>query len=155
MITKTTEIAIKALTYLAQNGHDRSIPPHIIAEKMGCSPTYLGKTMSQLVKAGLLRSQRGPQGGMSLAKEPAEITLLEIVEACQGHLAENAFCRADHDGNNPGVPVCGYHQALLTVQNATVEAMRSFSLTDIMNCPRHSGEADGIDVCRMSFLEET
>lgn len=148
MVTQTSEIAIKALIYLALHHSDEPVPPHAIAARMGCSPTYLGKTMGQLVKAGILRSQRGPQGGMSLAHEPGKITVLMIVEACQGLLI-GGYCRAI--GDNIG-PVCAYHQAMWDVRHSMVEALERWSLADLMKAPCPSGALAGNTECRMAFL---
>ena len=150
MITQTSEIAIKTLIYLAIISEKKPIPPHDIAAKIGCSPTYLGKTMSQLVKAGILRSQRGPQGGTSLARDPKNITLLDIVEACQGLLI-GAYCQAIGDQTGP---VCAYHQAMWDVRMATREALKRWTLADLAAQPVPTGELAGNKECRMEFLYE-
>ena len=49
-----------------------------IASALGIPANYLGKVMNQLVKAGVLRSVRGPTGGYSLRRGPGEISLREI-----------------------------------------------------------------------------
>ena len=82
MLTKTTELAIRALTWLAMQERTEYHPPREIAMRMGCSPSYLAKVMGGLVKAGILRSHRGPSGGTALALAPEEIDLLRVVECC-------------------------------------------------------------------------
>lgn len=149
MITQTSENAIKGLVYLAIQDRDVPITPAEIATHIGCSPTYLSKVMGQLVKAGILRSQRGPQGGMVLALRPDEITLLNIVEACQGVLV-GAYCRELGEG---GGPVCAFHEAMCHVHHATVDALRSYTLKDLAERPLPTGELKDNRECRMRFIE--
>lgn len=151
MITRTSEIAIKALVYLTLRGQRGPITPNEIAGEMGCSPSYLGKTMGQLVKAGILTSQRGPQGGMALATKPEEINLLMIVEACQG-LMIGSYCRSI--GDDLAGPVCAYHRAMWDVRQATVEALRRWTLKSLAECPLPTGELAGNTDCRMDFLAQ-
>ena len=47
---------------------------------------YLSKIMQYLVKAGILKSKRGPRGGFSLAKKAEDISILDIYEAIEGTL---------------------------------------------------------------------
>jgi len=55
-----------------------------IAEVFDASKHHLAKVHQRLTKAGLTLSHRGPSGGVGLAKDPAEITLLEIYEVMEG-----------------------------------------------------------------------
>ena len=84
MLTKTTRSAIRMLPLLGLREGMEPIPPRRLAERLGESPTYLAKVARDLVKAGILRSHRGVSGGVVLERDPREITLLAIAEACQG-----------------------------------------------------------------------
>jgi len=55
-----------------------------IASAQELPRAFLGKILKDLVHTGMLRSARGPSGGYSLAREPEEISLLEIKEAIDG-----------------------------------------------------------------------
>jgi Rrf2 family protein len=150
MLTQTSEIAIKSLIYLGLKSNKSPIPPYEIAEKMGCSSSYLAKVMGQLVKAGILRSYRGPQGGMTLAKEPEDINLLEIVEAVQGLLIA-LYCKSIGDDIGP---VCSFHKAMWDVHNSMTQALRRWTLADLMKQPLPTGELADNDSCIMRFLEK-
>ncbi len=145
MLTQTTGLAIKALIVLTHKGDGNPIPPRQLARWIGCSPTYLSKIMGQLGKGGVLRSVRGAHGGVVLARRPREITLLEIVEACQGLLI-GSYCRAIGDADGP---VCAFHQAMLEIHRCMKRILAKYSLADLANRPLPTGELEGNDLCRM------
>ena len=74
-----------------------------IAASQGISEKYISRLMNPLNKAGFVRSIRGVKGGFVLAKNPADITLLAVVEAMEGALAvvdcvtDKAFCAKSGD----------------------------------------------------------
>lgn len=78
MLTQTADHALRALLAIARQGGDRPLRLEDIAVLTGAPRNYLGKTLSALVKAGLLRSARGPLGGFTLAVPAAEITVARI-----------------------------------------------------------------------------
>ena len=57
---------------------------HVIAEGEGSPERFLLKVLKPLVTAGILRSLKGPNGGYQLAKSPADVSILDIVEAVDG-----------------------------------------------------------------------
>jgi Rrf2 family iron-sulfur cluster assembly transcriptional regulator len=148
MVTQTSELAIKAMVFLALHGKREPVSPADIASRMECSPTYLSKTMSQLVKGGLLKSHRGPQGGMTLARRPTEITLLEIVEATQGVITA-PYCES---AGGEGPSVCAYHQAMWRVRKVVRDELEKWTLEDLAAEPFQSGELSANRQCRMSNL---
>ena len=82
-LTHATGYAFKALVVLAQ-GDGRPVASHNIAAAQGLPEKFLLKVLRPLVNAGLLRSNKGPNGGYQLAKAAGAITLLEVVEAAEG-----------------------------------------------------------------------
>ena len=91
MLNKTSETALRGLLHVAQSGRDAPVSPAAIAERVGASPSYMAKISTLLVKADILKTFRGMYGGVTLSRSPGEITLLEIVEACQGRILAATF----------------------------------------------------------------
>ncbi len=58
-----------------------------IAQRQQISPLYLGHLITPLIAAGIIRSTRGAQGGIWLAKPPEEIKLSEVVQLLEGSTA--------------------------------------------------------------------
>lgn len=147
MLTRTSELTIQALIVVALEGKDKPMGPKAVAERLDCSVTYLAKTLGLLVKAGILHSVRGPNGGMVLAQQPEHVTLLAVVEACQGLLIGN-YCR---DITGTGERVCAFHQAMKEVHTATVRTLSKWTLADLMTCPASPGIQAQPTNCKMAF----
>jgi len=97
-ITRQADYAVRAMVYLAQLGAERRAATSQIAQEKQIPPSFLAKIVSQLAVAGLLHTSRGAHGGVSLARSPEEITLLDVVEAIDGPIllnecvSENGAC---------------------------------------------------------------
>ena len=65
--------------------HCGGMPAQIqdISRRQQISPRYLEQIFQSLKKAGILKSKRGPQGGYCLARQPDQITVLEILNATE------------------------------------------------------------------------
>lgn len=94
-----TDYAIRILSCLAEQAE--RIGTAEISEKTGVSQRYALKILHKLVLAGLVVSVRGSKGGYLLAKAPAEITLLEIVEKINGPLSLNRCQLAGEECTHP------------------------------------------------------
>lgn len=132
MLTQTSETAIKALIYLALEKSTEPVPPRQIAEEVGASPSYMAKITRMLVKANILRSHRGALGGVSFSRKPQDITLLNVVEACQGLLIGN-YCETIKDHIDP---VCAFHQAMVEVHQATLGVLMRWTIADLAERPQ-------------------
>ena len=85
-ISRSAEYALIAAGYIAGNHKDGAILGTRISNEYGISVEYMLKVLQQLVRAGVLRSKRGPHGGFFLARPAEHITLLQLVEAVDGPL---------------------------------------------------------------------
>jgi Rrf2 family protein len=88
-ITRQADYALRAVIYLSRLGPDeRAATSHIAADQQ-IPPSFLAKIVSQLSVAGLLQTSRGARGGVSLARAPKDISILEVVEAIDGPILLN------------------------------------------------------------------
>jgi len=149
MLTKTSVSAVRALLYLSLNAEKGPVSPRRIAERIGESPSYMGKVTGLLAKAGILRAHRGVAGGVTLGCPPHELSLLAIVEACQGHLI------ADYCEDSPDVDlVCSFHQAMLQLHDALVGVLSRWTLADLMEKPCPSKAIAEVVACKMGIAVE-
>ena len=93
-ITRQADYAVRAVLHLARNGDQRTATSSI-AEEQHIPPSFLAKIISQLSIAGLLHTSRGARGGVTLAREPREINLLEVIEAIDGPIQLNECVESD------------------------------------------------------------
>jgi Rrf2 family protein len=82
--------AVRALVHLAGEEPGCPVASHTIAQAKGLPERFLLKALLPLVKARILLSVKGPNGGYRLARSAKDITLLEIVEAVDGQVRGDA-----------------------------------------------------------------
>lgn len=81
LLSQTESYAVRAAVHLAEQGSEQSVSVSEIAEAVGVPRNYLSKVLQQLVRAGVLVSERGPRGGFALARDAEATTLAEIIRA--------------------------------------------------------------------------
>jgi Rrf2 family protein len=82
MLSQTVEYALRAVVHLANVAPDAATTDQI-AQVTRVPKAYLSKVLQSLVRGGIVRSQRGLGGGMTLAKAPSKLTLLDVVNAVE------------------------------------------------------------------------
>jgi Rrf2 family protein len=83
-LTRSAGYALVAVGHIASEYPSSPILAKAISKKYKIPLDYLLKILQQLVRASVLNSVRGPHGGFTLARPPAKITFLNIVEAVDG-----------------------------------------------------------------------
>lgn len=79
--------AVRMICYIAEHGSERAVPIKEISEHQGISLKYLEQIAILLVKAGLIKSVRGAQGGYKLTKSPDDYTVGMILRLTEGNIA--------------------------------------------------------------------
>lgn len=144
MFSKTSLSAIRALVFLARNRRGGVFSPRKIAEALGESPTYMAKVTRALAKVGILHVEKGVKGGVVLQKAPEEITLLAVVEACQGTIVGD-YCRV----NRNDTEFCAFHQASLELQQAMVKVLTRWRIGQMAKKPVGTVLVKGLAPCVM------
>jgi len=85
-LTKKADYGLIAMRYLAEAAPCSSCSAKDIADAHGIPPELLAKILQRLVKAGLLRSHHGTNGGYVLARDPRTISAFEVIKAIEGPL---------------------------------------------------------------------
>ena len=99
-ISTKSRYGLRALMELAREQKSEHLSLGELASRQNISHKYLEAIFGMLQKNGIVRSRRGPSGGYMLAKEPADITLLEILHAVEGPLtivdclSHESICKA-------------------------------------------------------------
>jgi Rrf2 family protein len=86
-ISEASSLAFHSMAYLAVSGNGHLQSTRDIAGVFNISEAHLSKVFQRLARVGLVSTQRGPKGGIALARPAEDITLLHIYEAIEGPLA--------------------------------------------------------------------
>ncbi len=87
-ISAKADYAVRAAVELADAaGEERPVKAERIATAQGVPLNFLENILSELRHAGIVRSQRGADGGFRLARPPADITVADVIRAVEGPLA--------------------------------------------------------------------
>ena len=89
-ITTKSPYALQALAELGRCGGGGPVPIGELARRRDIPVQFLEQLFAVLRRAGVLRSQRGVKGGYSFAREPADVTVLELVELLDGPVGADA-----------------------------------------------------------------
>ncbi|MGQ9586273.1 MAG: RrF2 family transcriptional regulator [Anaerolineae bacterium] len=88
-ITRQADYAARVVLDLSMQPPGAWTTTREIAERRLIPGQLVRQVIAQLVRAGLIRSRRGNEGGVSLARSPADISLLDVVQAMEGSLLLN------------------------------------------------------------------
>jgi Rrf2 family nitric oxide-sensitive transcriptional repressor len=137
MFSNTAEYALRAAVYLA-TASEGLRTSQFIAEATKVPAGYLSKILKDLADAGIVVSQRGPNGGFSLARPADEITALEVVNAvdpivrirkCPLGLPAHADC------------LCPLHQKLDDAIAVIERALASSTIAEMVDTARGTNKA--------------
>jgi Rrf2 family protein len=107
------DYALRAVVELASSGGtaDHPVTAERLATAQDIPPKFLESIMLQLRRAGIVHSQRGPEGGYWLTKPPAEICLADVIRVIDGPLANVRGHRPEN---------LGYHGAAESLQEVWI-----------------------------------
>ncbi|MBW2314422.1 MAG: Rrf2 family transcriptional regulator [Deltaproteobacteria bacterium] len=95
------QYGVYAMFDLAYNGRETPVQVRVIGERQQIPTRYLEQIFQRLRRARLVEGKRGPGGGYRLSRAPAEITLLDIVEAIEGPLSRSLVPTLEPRGRRP------------------------------------------------------
>jgi len=125
-LTRQADYAMRAVLYLTTKPL-ASIKE--IARDQGVPQEYLGKIIQTLAKAGIVKTHRGVGGGISLARPPLKITMLDVIQAVEGPLLLNrCFIRP---GECPRESFCAVHDELLKLQQTIASSLNSVNFAQL------------------------
>jgi FeS assembly SUF system regulator len=137
-ISKLTDYGTVVMTYLAKEIVRLHSVSEIAADVRLAAPT-VSKILKQLAHERLVVSHRGAKGGYSLARPPARISMLEIIDALEGRVGLTEC------GSSPGLctqeSLCSIRANWQRINGAVREALAGVSLAEMAepNMPRFAG----------------
>jgi Rrf2 family protein len=138
-LSTKSRYGVRALFDIAY--HSIGLPTQIkdISRRQTISPRYLEQIFQKLKKAQILGSKRGPNGGYYLLKEPADISLGDIVRATEGPF-ELVFCVSDAPRKKcPRKDDCVASDMWLDISNQIEVFFDSISIADLCERAKSAG----------------
>jgi Rrf2 family protein len=129
-ITRQADYALRAMLYLARLEPNQRAATSQIAEDQRIPPSFLAKIISQLSIAGLIHTSRGARGGVSLARTPGEVSILEVVEAIDGPITLNEC--TENASACPFTDDCPLRPLWCDTQSELVKRLRNTSFADFV-----------------------
>jgi Rrf2 family protein len=132
-IPRRVDYALRAVIYLSKQDPDRSCSTSEIAKHQTVPRKFLEKIIQDLIRSGLVKSKRGPDGGYSLARSPHEISFQDVIEALDGPIAVNV-CMDQHLSCDH-LPRCTMMEVWREVQRKVVDIFAHTTLADLKQTP--------------------
>ncbi len=129
---RRADYAIRATVDLARHHpHGGRRKARAIAEEMGIPTSYVPQILAELVRADIVTSLAGPDGGYALGLAPEDITLLDVLGAVEGAVPSTACvlrggpCRWDG--------ICAVHVPWARAQQALLDVLGQTTLRDVVD----------------------
>jgi len=129
MISRTGTHAVLALSALARSEPGNYAGAADIAREIGAPRNYLGKLLRILADKGLVQSQKGKGGGFRLSRDPARITLLEVMEPIE-KISRWSRCFLGSGRCSERSP-CAVHERWKRVREAYLRFLKETSVADL------------------------
>ena len=138
-ISRGVEYGLHCMLYLSQSGGGTAPSAQELAEFQGISRAFVAKLFTRLEKAGLVHSAQGARGGYSLTRSPAEISVLDVVDAIDGRkrlfqcteIRRRCAIFADSPPPQATRGLCGIHRVMLEAEEAMRGSLAAQTLADI------------------------
>ncbi len=135
MLSKKTQYAFKALTFIAERKKEGPVLIAEIAKKKKIPLKFLENILLELKKAGLLDSKKGKGGGYFFKEDPAEIRLAKVMRLIEGPIALlpcvslNFYQKCvDCDEKK-----CGLKRVMIQVRDNTLAILETKTVMDLVN----------------------
>ncbi|MDM5277430.1 Rrf2 family transcriptional regulator [Paenibacillus silvae] len=123
--SKATNYALHTMLFLVSVTPNKPVSVLELAKRQEVSPTYLSKILTKLVKAGMIESASGANGGYRLNLNWENISFLDIIHAIEG--TTSLFdCSLDH---GPGCPI---QQIVLSAEEKMDEHLRNQNMSELV-----------------------
>ncbi len=130
MLSRSSEYAIRALTYMALQEAGAFHLAQDMARELSIPPAFLGKVLQPLVTRGILASQRGRGGGFRLLRPADRVFLAEII-ATQENLERSRQCVLGQ-GECNDEHTCPLHTEWRSRTDSFLEQLEHTSLADLL-----------------------
>jgi Rrf2 family protein len=128
-LTKKADYGLIAMRHLAAHADLGACSAKDLADMYSLPQEALAKLLQRLVKAGLLQSQQGTNGGYTLARDPKSISALDVIHALEGPLFMTSCTTAK--GNCEQTTRCTVREPLRKVSKSIEEVLSRLTIWEM------------------------
>jgi Rrf2 family protein len=139
-LTKKADYGLMAMKHLAERAPHGACSAKDVADAYGIPQEALAKILQRLVKAGLLHSQHGMNGGYTLARDPATISAFEVIRAIDGPLFITSCITVR--GECDQTDRCTIREPLRRVNESIEQVLRRISISEMKEETHSHAEAE-------------
>lgn len=129
-ITLESDYAVRIIACLASE--NRRVDAKTISEITNVTLRFSLKILRKLVASGIVKSFKGTQGGYQLAKEPADITLKDVIETIEGTYNFNRCLDESFPCSRGKSGFCAYQKAFNSITIVVREQLEKYNFADIL-----------------------
>jgi FeS assembly SUF system regulator len=128
-LSKKADYGLIALKHLASHKHIGACSASEIAEVYHISPMLMAKVLQKLARHGLVAAKHGATGGYTLARDPAAITALEVIDAIDGPVSITS-CET-HRGQCDQSATCSVREPLRRVNEGILRLLKLVTISQM------------------------
>ena len=129
-LKNSTDYAIRIVCYLA--AQERMVSTSELSRKLNVSANYVPKIAKKLKDAKIVNACEGINGGYMLAKQPENISLMDIISCVEETMAINRCLEEDRFCSRNLEDTCKIHKILLSLQNTYNNKLESVKVSDVI-----------------------
>jgi len=128
-LTKKADYGLIALRHLAVGSGQPSASAKEIADRYGMPLPMLSKILQKLARGGFLRSEHGTNGGYKLARDPRQVSVLEVIRAIDGPSVLMTCFTGQKECGQSGT--CTVREPLRRVHQGILHLLETITISDM------------------------
>ncbi len=132
-LSKKADYGLIAVKHLAMHRQQHACSANEIAEEYGISATLMAKVLQKLAHRSLVAAKHGSSGGYQLAKEPSQISALDVISAIDGPVLITS-CVTNH-GNCDATERCSVKEPLRRVNESILSVLGAVTISQMSEEP--------------------
>ncbi len=130
-VSTRSDYGLRALIELAGHHGGGPMQSSEIALRRHIPEQYLDQLLTVLRKAGFIRSMRGPSGGHELVRDPATISVFDVIQSLEGSISPVAWLDEPPDVTDHPHQ-CGQREIWERIRDATTTILAEYSISDLL-----------------------
>ena len=128
-LSKKADYGLIAVKHLATHRNGLTFSAAEIADQYGISGTLMAKVLQRLAREGVVQARHGAAGGYQLARDPGQISALEVISAIDGPVLITS-CVTSH-GNCDATPRCSVREPLRRVNESILQVLSNVTISQM------------------------